>query len=148
MCPFFLVFSSFSPVLGVTYAIPTPSCWEFDHHQTQRHHVDSPTLQCPMTFSWLNLWPWSIAVSWFPFFWWDRWYVNHPIGSIYHLYTTYSPCHMILGYLGKFYLQKHDGISWQISPTKTWWGCFSKLFGLPIRSHTNGKKILHQFKTS
>ena len=101
-----------------------------------------------MTFSWLNLWqrPWSIAVSG-SLFLVGSVICNHPIGSIYHLNTTYSPCHM-MGYLGKFYLQKHDGISWQILPTKTWWGCFSKLFGPPIRSHTNGKKILHQFKTS
>ena len=28
---------------------------------------------------------------------WDRWYFHHPIGSIYHLYTTYSPCQ--LGFL-------------------------------------------------
>ena len=29
---------------------------------------------------------------------WDRWYKNHPIGSIYHLYITYSACQ-----LGKLY---------------------------------------------
>ena len=73
-----------------------------------------------MTFSWLNLWPWSIAVSWFPFFWWDRWYVITQLA----VYTTYIPLIVLatwfwdilanftyknmMGYLGKFHLQKHD----------------------------------------
>ena len=39
----------------------------------------------------------------------DRWYIiNHPVGSIYHLYTTYSPCQ-----LGDFILPT--------SPTTYFW---------------------------
>ena len=29
---------------------------------------------------------------------WDRWQFHPPIGSIYHLYTTYSPC-LLGGYM-------------------------------------------------